>query len=318
MGKIKKGHRIRNTILVMVSLIICIGLAGTASIYSYFDSFLERGYKDADKVKPKTATGDSPINILAMGVDIGTPGLDEKNNAKRTDTILLANFNPKINEMNIISIPRDTLIEINKKYKKINEAHVIGGPAYLIEAVENMLNIKVNYYTKVDYEGFRKVIDTIGPIELKINQKMDYDDSTQNLHIHFKKGDVVQLDGKKAEEFFRWRKNNDGTGLSDGDLGRIENQHLFIEKLIEKVKSPKTITKIPNLLAVLPHYVVTNMAADDIIKYGYAFTKVEKANINMYTLKGDAEYISGVSYVVYDEKKNKDILSKLHYETASN
>ena len=316
MGNIKKNHKFRNTIIVLLSLIICLGLAGTASIYNYLSNFSNQNKENS--VKPKTAKKDEQVNILAMGVDIGTVGLKDKNNPKRTDTILLINYNPKVEEVNIVSIPRDTLIEVNDKYKKINEAHVLGGPAYLIDAVENMLDIKINYYGKVDYDGFRKIIDTIGPIEMKINNRMDYDDAAQNLHIHFKKGETVQLDGKKAEEFFRWRKNNDNTGLADGDLGRIENQHAFINKVMEKFKSPSVLPKIPNMLSTVQNCIESNMSADDIIKYGYIFAKIDKSKINMYTLKGNPEYISGISYLIYDEKKNKDVLMKIHYETAKN
>jgi LCP family protein required for cell wall assembly len=318
MGNVKRRNKFKKFFLVSVSLIICLGLAFVGYMYNFLQQISGGSKENAEKVKPIEAKKDEPVNILAMGVDIGTVGAKSSNNPKRTDTIVLMNYNPKLEEVNIISIPRDTLIMMNGKYKKINEANVIGGSQYLIDAVEKLLDIKVNYYGKVDYEGFRKIIDTIGPIEMKINTRMDYDDPTQNLHIHFKKGEVVQLNGKKAEEFFRWRKNNDGTGLSDGDLGRIENQHLFLSKVIEKFKSPSIIPKIPTMLSVVPNYAESNMSAEDIIKYGYLFSKLDKSKVKMATLKGDAEYISGISYLVYDENKNKDILSRLHYESAMN
>jgi polyisoprenyl-teichoic acid--peptidoglycan teichoic acid transferase len=311
MGKIKNRNKLRNFVLVFVSLVLCIGLASAGYMYNLLQQLSGSKNKEAENIKPVAVKKDEPVNILAMGVDVGIVG-SNNDNAKRTDTILVMNYNPKLEEINVISIPRDTLIVMNEKYKKINEAHVIGGPEYLIDAVEKLLDIKINYYGKVDYTGFRKIIDTIGPIEVKINNRMDYDDPTQNLHIHFKKGEVASLDGKKAEEFFRWRKNNDGTGLSDGDLGRIENQHLFISKVAEKFKSPSIIPKIPSILSMVPNYAQSNMSAENIIKYGYLFSKIDKSKIRFSTIKGDAEYISGVSYLIYDEKKNKDILAKLH------
>jgi polyisoprenyl-teichoic acid--peptidoglycan teichoic acid transferase len=311
MGNIKNRNKFRNFLLVFVSLVLCVGLASVGYIYNFLQQLSGGKNNATENVKPVSAKKNEPVNILAMGVDVGIVG-SSKDNAKRTDTILLMNYNPKLEEVNVISIPRDTLIMMNEKYKKINEAHVIGGPAYLIDAVEKLLDITVNYYGKIDYTGFRKMIDTIGPIEVKINNRMDYDDPTQNLHIHFKKGEVAQLDGKKAEEFFRWRKNNDGTGLSDGDLGRIENQHLFISKVAEKLKSPSIIPKIPSILSVVPSYAESNMSAEDIIKYGYLFSKIDKTKIKFSTIKGDAEYISGISYLIYNEKKNKDIIAKLH------
>jgi LCP family protein required for cell wall assembly len=226
------------------------------------------------------------------------------------------NYNPKTSDINIVSIPRDTLIEINNKNRKINEAHAIGGVGYLIDAAEKLLDVKINYYSKLDYQGFRKIIDTIGPIEMKINRKMDYDDAAQNLHIHFNKGETVKLDGEKAEEFFRWRKNNDGTGLVLGDLDRIENQHLFVQKVIDKFKSPIIVAKMPAVLSTISKYVETNMRPEDIVKYGYLFAKTDKNNISMSTLRGDTEYIQGISYVVYDEKQNTDILNKLHAKSS--
>lgn len=315
MGNVKNRNKFRNFILVFVSLVICLGLASFGYLYSFLQQL--SGRNEPAKIKPTAVKKDESVNILAMGVDVGIAG-SKNDNAKRTDTIMLMNYNPKLGEVNIISIPRDTLIVMNNKYKKINEAHVIGGPAYLIDAVEKLLDVKVNYYGKVDYEGFRKIIDTIGPIEVKINNRMDYDDPAQNLHIHFKKGEVVQLDGKKAEEFFRWRKNNDGSGLADGDLGRIENQHIFISKVAEKLKSPAIITKLPSMLSIIPKYSQTNMSAEDIIKYGYTISKIDKSKIKFSTIKGDAEYIDGISYLIYDESKNKDILRNLHYESAMN
>lgn len=311
MGKIKKRHRARNFIIVFISLFICVGLAGAVYVYSYLDGF-NNTKLSKNKIQSITAKKDEQINILAMGVDVGTVGSTDKNDPKRTDTILLINLNPKLQETNVISVPRDTLIKMNNINKKINEANAVGGPAYLIDAVEKLLEVKINYYAKLDYEGFRKIIDCVGPVELKINNTMNYDDASQNLHIHFNKGDVVKLDGKKAEEFFRWRENNDGTGLVNGDLGRIDNQHIFINKVVEKFKSPTILTKIPSILSAIPNYMETNMRADEIIKYGFMLSKMDKSNIKLFTVKGDPKYINGISYVIYDENKNKDILNRLH------
>lgn len=315
MGRIKRSHSFRDIFIIFISLFVCISLAGAAYLYFYLDG-LNHTKLEKNKVQPITASRDEQVNILAMGTDVGTIGANSNNNPKRTDTILLININPSLKETNVISIPRDTLIQMNNSNKKINEANVIGGPGYLIDAVEKLLDIKINYYSKLDYEGFRKIIDRVGPIEMKINNNMNYDDETQNLHIHFKKGDVVELNGEKAEEFFRWRENNDGTGLANGDLGRIENQHVFINKVIDKFKSPSIITKLPSILSTISSYVETNMKADEIIKYGLMLSKMDKSKIKLYTVKGDPKYINGISYVVYDKSKNTELLNKLHYETA--
>ena len=148
-----------------------------------------------------------------MGVDVGTLGDSSKDNSQRTDTIILLNYNPKNKATNIISIPRDTLIYMNGKKRKINEAHAFGvvsvpgkGVKYLTDEVETLLGINVNYYGKVNYNGFIELINAIGGVDMKINNTMKYDDGSQNLHIDFKKGEIVHLDGQKAMEFFDEKK----------------------------------------------------------------------------------------------------------------
>lgn len=266
---------------------------------------------DKDDLEQIKKSGKS-CNILVMGVDIGTPGATNANDPKRTDTLILAHYNAEYKKIDLVSIPRDILIRINNRNQKINAAHAIGGVSYTVNAVEKLLGIGIDYYGKIDYEGFRQVIDALGGLDMEITRRMDYDDPTQNLSIHFKKGTTVHLDGKKAEEFFRWRQNNDGTGFENGDLGRIENQHMFIGKIMAKIKSPSIVTKIPSILSVIQNFVETNMEPKDILKYGYIFATIDNEKLSMDTVKGEAKYIGGISYLVYDEAQNSQLISKLY------
>ncbi len=311
----KKKSKVLKIILFIITLTICIAVAGGTYIYQSLSELSENSQlKDSVTNKEKDIVieknENDSINILALGVDIGDPTSNSENDPKRTDTMILIHYNPVNESVNVVSIPRDTLIRINKKDSKINAAHAFGGITYAIDAVEKLLDIEIDYYGKVNYEGFRKIIDSIGGVDMEISSNMNYDDDSQNLHIHFEKGETVHLDGEKAEEFFRWRKNNNGTGLAEGDLGRIENQHMFIEKVIEKLKSPKIIPRIPAILMILPKYCETNMSADEIIKYGCDFIKASE--VKMDTLKGDSQYINGISYFLYDKDFNKEILDVLH------
>lgn len=311
----KKKSKVLKIALFIITLTICIAVAGSTYIYQSLSELSENSQLKDNVINKEKGiviekNENDSINILALGVDIGDPTSNSENDPKRTDTMILIHYSPANESVNVVSIPRDTLIRINKKDSKINAAHAIGGITYAIDAVEKLLDIKIDYYGKVNYEGFRKVIDSIGGVDMKISRSMNYDDDSQNLHIHFEKGENVHLDGEKAEEFFRWRKNNNGTGLAEGDLGRIENQHMFIEKVIEKLKSPKIIPRIPAILMTLPKYCETNMSADEIIKYGCDFIKV--GEVKMDTLKGDSQYINGISYFLYDESFNKEILDVLH------
>lgn len=304
----------------LLLILILVSLAGAGGYIYYNLSNLSKKSTNSEKIlKPiEVNKKTDSVNILVMGVDIGTVGSKNASDPKRTDTMILMHYNPKEKKATLVSIPRDTMVRIDGKRQKINAAHAISGVKGAIDAVQELLNTTVNYYAKVDYSGFREVIDSMGGIDMKINNKMDYDDDTQNLHIHFKKGETVHLDGKKAEEFFRWRKNNDGTGLAEGDIGRIQNQHIFIQKVIQKLKSPTNIPKIPGIVSTITKYVETNMDADSILAYGYDMLKIDKDNIKTYTLQGAPKYVGGISYFVYDKNKNKEVLSELRKNDTDN
>lgn len=215
----KMKRKLINFFIVLLTIIIFSGACAGSYLYFTLKSLNKdsQNLNSKNNVKPIDVKGHEPVNILILGVDVGTPNSKDVNDPKRTDTMLLMNYNPDTSKVTLISIPRDTAVSINGR-RQINEAHAIGGVSESVKVVENLLHIDINYFGKIDYAGFRKIIDSIGGIDIQIPYRMDYDDPTQNLSIHFNKGETVHLNGKKAEEFFRWRKNNDGTGFADGDI----------------------------------------------------------------------------------------------------
>ena len=146
---------------------------------------------------------------------------------------------------------------------------------------------------------------------MKIERNMIYDDEGQNLHINFKAGETVKLDGKKAEEFFRWRKNNDGSGLANGDLDRIENQQKFISKVVDKCTSPIILFRAPRIIKALGDNVETNMSATKVLSYGLKFMRIKVENMTMTTAAGVPKTINGESFLVFDKNTNKDLITSL-------
>ncbi|MBN1063824.1 UNVERIFIED_ORG: transcriptional regulator [Clostridium botulinum] len=264
-----------------------------------------------DMIEPTKVSTNKPVNILLLGTDIGDPSQPNNNAIKRTDTIMVLNYNPKEKKLQVVSIPRDTLIDVNGKNLKINSAYAIGGEKRVKSEVEKLLNISINYIAKIDYNAFREFIDAIGGIKMHIERNMIYDDEGQNLHINFKKGEVVKLDGKKSEEFFRWRKNNDGSGFANGDLDRIENQQKFISKVVDKCTSPMIIFKIPSIIKALGDNIDTNMPPLKVISYGLKFSRINSEKIDMKIAQGTPKDISGESFLVFDKNLNKDIITSL-------
>lgn len=291
---------------------ILIGVYGILALFIIFIASTTIGFfskvKNNCSIEAIAPGRNDVVNILVLGLDIGDVDNQGNESIKRTDTMILISYNPSNKNTTIVSIPRDTLINENGSRYKINAAYPMGGDLKVVSVVEELLPVDINYLVKIDYEAFRGIIDAIGGVEMDIEQDMFYDDDGQNLHINFKKGTTVLLDGKKAEEFFRWRKNNDGTGLATGDLGRIENQHKLINKVIDKLKSPTTIFKANKILNCVAENIDTNMPGSTMIKYGL---KIMSSETKITTLQGEPQMMGGLSYLVVDENKNMELYEAL-------
>lgn len=299
-------------VLGVISLIITFIII---SMISGFSALMKIGSKSMPS--GIDVSSGEPVNILLLGMDIGDPNQVDNQSIKRTDTIMVLNYNPDNKKMNVVSIPRDTLIDVNGRNSKINAAYAIGGYPKIKAEAEKLLGININYIVKIDYNAFREIIDAIGGIEMKIERNMIYDDEGQNLHINFKAGETVNLDGKKAEEFFRWRKNNDGSGLANGDLDRIENQQKFISKVVDKCTSPFILFRMPQIMSALGDNIETNMSSGEIIGYGLKFMNVKKENMSMITAAGTPKTINGESFLIFSKNENKDIISSLSSSSSS-
>ena len=304
--KRKNKKDIKN--IIISSIAVLLGIFLLSSIISIITFFAK--IKNNTSVEAITPKGNEPVNILVLGMDIGNTKQVSNEGLKRTDTILLVNYNPNTKKTNVISIPRDTLISENGSNYKVNAAYVKGGDAKVKNAIENLLSVKINYVAKINYEAFRDFIDSIGGIKMKIEKDMIYDDNAQDLHINFKGGTTEQLDGKKAEEFFRWRKNNDGTGLAMGDLDRIKNQHKFIQQVIKKCTNPLIVFRMPMILSSIGSNIDTNMSAFRILKY-LSKISIHSGGLSMVTLEGTPKTISGQSYFVFDKAKNTELINAI-------
>ena len=152
-------------------------------------------------------------NILVCGTDDGNGG---------TDTIMLTSVDTEAKSVHVVSIPRDTLVNEDWTVKKINSAFNRGGIEGVAEQVEKIMGFPVDFYVTIDLKAFIEMVDAIGGVDFEVPIDMNYDDPTQDLHIHFKAG-MQHLDGQQAMEVVRFRHNNDGSGYPLQDLDRIKN-----------------------------------------------------------------------------------------------
>lgn len=318
--KRKKQIRKKRTVKRTISLIVLIILVGMVGLGMYMYSFLS-GLNNNSLPGAKDPIGRNPVNILILGMDIGDAEQANSEVGRRTDTMMVLNYNPSTKKAQIISVPRDTMIEVEgavdeygnpELYWKMNAAYAIGGEEEVTLQIENILEVEINYLVKIDYSAFRNIIDAIGGVEMYIEQDMYYDDDAQDLHINFTAGETLNLDGKQAEEFFRWRQNNDGTGFANGDLDRIENQQKFMKSAIAKCISPSIVVKIPKILNVVKDSIDTNLDANQMLKYAMSLSKLKSEDIKMTTLQGETQDVYGQSFFIYDREMNLELLDSLH------
>lgn len=162
-----------------------------------------------------------------------------------TDTIICVGYNPESQKAFLLSIPRDTFVGNNienaKPQDKINCLYSEKNPQKILDKVSELTGLNIEYYVKIDNKALIELVDVIGGVEFEVPIDMNYDDKSQGLHIHLKKG-VQIIDGKKAEQLLRFRHNNNGSSYSqeygDNDFGRMKTRkRIYFSSFKPNIKS---------------------------------------------------------------------------------
>jgi polyisoprenyl-teichoic acid--peptidoglycan teichoic acid transferase len=251
----------------------------------------------------------TPRTILLMGTDEGKT---------RTDVLVVVHVDPKQNRVSLISIPRDTYAEIDCKGidvcvspDKIAHAHAYGGlekgPLLTKKAVEKLLSLPIAHYARVDFDGFEKVVDLLGGVDIVIEQNMDYEDPYANppLKIHFKASpDPQRLDGEDALKYVRFR--DDG----QGDIGRILRTKKFFFALVESVRNNGSVSKMPSLVNTGLAYVKTDLDAQSLVSLGRMAPRIDLQTIEVDVLPG-TPVESPLWVWMPDPAKTKELVDRL-------
>lgn len=295
-------------ITAIVSLFLFV--AGVGAIY-----YINSQYVSADASSDKNAMkgifepfmqSKEPFNILVLGGD--------KVN-KNSDTMMLVNFDPSTLKVNIMSIPRDTKVKIDNRTEKINYAYPHAGIDLTAQTVSELLNVKIKYYVFVDTVAFKNIIDLLGGVQIDVPVAMDYDDPTQNLHIHLKPG-LQTLNGEQAEGFVRFRHPNTNHWTKavmqyyDGsDLKRIQAQQTFLKELIRQKLSIQYLPKLNSVLKEVFKDVDTNFTMSDLMNLTSFAGKFNMDNLNFIEMPG-APYDGSPWYYVCDVDKTREITAQ--------
>lgn len=254
----RKARKGRIFVTILVALLILIGVVAVIGYFQY-QSSLKEAQNDSKlkeyKFNGVKADGDA-INVLLIGSD--SRGADQG----RSDSLMIAHYNTKINTPKLVSIMRDTYVDIPGHGKnKINAAYSYGGPELVRQTIKENFGVDVEYYVVANFEGFPKIVDTLAPEGIKINAEKDM---SKNIDVSIKKGEQV-MDGKTLLQYARFRKD------AEGDFGRIRRQQQVLEALKEQALDVGDVTKIPDVIGKLQGYSSTNIPNGTLMSIGADF-----------------------------------------------
>lgn len=253
---------------------------------------------ELSQIDPNNPFQENKVNILAVGYD------SDVNGPTRADTIILISLDIDTNEAALVFLPRDTYIDSPKRnFTKLNSSHVYGGVKLTQQTIEDMLDIKIDYYLETNFKGFEKIIDKIGGVNIEIAHNLNYVDKAGGLYIDIPAGQQ-NLNGKEALQYVRYRDFR-------GDIGRIERQQKFIDAVLRKVLSPTIITKVPGIIKEVNNAINTNIPLTDISPFINTAKKIDLNQIEKKMLPGEAKYINEISYWVPNLKAAEIMVDNL-------
>lgn len=199
---------------------------------------------------------------------------------------------------------------------KINAIYSDKEPEKLIEKVNELTGLNIEYYAKVDNSALIELVDIIGGVEFDVPIDMNYDDRSQNLHIHLKKG-VQIINGEKAEQLLRFRHNNNGTSYpseyGDNDYGRMKTTRNFILATLQQTLESKTAEEMTEIIKLGFNNVKTNLSLSSILSYLVFATEFDTANLRLEQLPGKSVYTNGVWVFKADEEQSQNLFKELAF-----
>ncbi|MBT2678825.1 LytR family transcriptional regulator [Bacillus sp. ISL-35] len=291
----KKRTWLRVTGVIFLLLILGVG-AYVYSVYSSLTKAVDTMHEPIErKVSDKrtdelTFEKKDPFTVLMLGVD------ERTGDRGRSDTMIVLAVNPEKNSTKMLSIPRDTRTQIVGKGfdDKINHAYAFGGVEMSMDTVENFLDIPIDYYMKVNMEGFEDVVNAVGGVT--VNNSFAFSQDGEN----FPEGEIV-LDGKEALSFVRMRKQDPG-----GDFGRQQRQREVIQGVIRKGASFNSLTKFDDIFKALGQNVKTNMTFDAMVDIQKNY-KSAGENLEQIQVQGSGTIINKIYYQVVSEREKQRV-----------
>lgn len=329
----KRGKRGKKWyFLLAISVFFCLLIVGVGLALSQMDKTLEVVTDDPYKLPDQPAVvvpyeGKKALSFVIVGVDT------RKNiGMLNTDVLVVAVANPETQKLTMVSLPRDTRVEMPgyPGYHKVNEVFALGenirrdaenkgkpvtenGMTLLKKTLEGMLGIPIEHYVQLDFEGFTAVIDNLGGIKVDVDRDLVYELPQEGVYRNLKKGLQV-LNGEQALGFVRHRLDKRGEAYNSSDFDRNRRQQQVIRAVVDKVVSIDGISKLTTVLDTFGKHIRTDLSAEQIKGLALDFATISSEK--MVSLDNGAVWKS--PYSMWPQKNMQDVRNTLKAEMATN
>jgi len=282
----KKTKGSRRTVLLVSLLVLVITAATFLGIASAIISRFALLEAFLTMMSTSSFIGDT--NLLVVG-------LDNVEGSHRTDTILVVHVSPKDKKVNVVAIPRDTIMDVpGIGLTKVNHAFAYGGIYLTRRTLEDFLGIKIPFSVAINIDGLAKVIDTLGGLTINVEKRMYYIDYAGGLFVDLYPG-LQHLNGRQSLGYVRFRHD------PSGDMGRIFRQQKFMQALARKIITKKDVLSAPKVIMSLLSNINTNMSVRQVLGLSLAMRQsFDIGNIEMTSVPGDSIMIDKVYYMKPD------------------
>ncbi len=260
-------------------------------------------------VKPVSPYADKAgkrITLLLIGVDDST---NQSSVAKgQADALMLLSINPEDNSVNLLSIPRDTMVTLpgRQGVERLGQAYVYGGAELTMRTIEHALQVPIAYHAALSCQDFAQLVDLIGGVEIYVDQNMNYEDAYSDLKIHLNRG-YQHLDGLQAGQYVKYRSDE------MGDIGRMQRQQIFMKALAEQVFQLEIVTRLPDLWNHAGEYLKTDLTPSVAFKLLTALRSDSLSKMRVELLPGQAVSLEGQWYWKADEEHARQVVNELFY-----
>ncbi|WP_409252154.1 LytR family transcriptional regulator [Bacillus sp. SCS-153A] len=299
----KHEKKSRKGLKIFGIIVLLLVLAGGGYIYSIYHSInktasdmhqtIDREKSDKRQKKVEVDRKE-PFSVLLLGVD------ERQGDRGRSDTIIVVTVNPNDKTTKMISIPRDTRVEIiGKGYQdKINHAYAFGGVEMAMDTVENFLDIPIDYYAKINMDGFKDIVDAVGGVT--VNNQLDFSYGGHNYPVG-----EINLNGEEAMSYVQMRKND-----PRGDFGRQERQRKIIQAVIKEGASISSLWNYGDIFSAIGENVKTNLTFDEMVDIQKNYKSATK-DIQQSQISGSGTTIDGIYYFMVPQEEQAAVQQTL-------